>query len=195
MVIFNMASMTKNNQIGKIVIFSIMINMVCIQSFLAFANSTMIRKLSQCKSSIAKFTINKIWVFISNLFMRSLPRFIVTIFRTVNIFNFAVSSQVFFIAQFAIFKPVRIPSKVRTFNRTELPFFCAMMQKLFATYLTDCFRVMIKVVAFSTAVKSVQSFISGNKKGLFTKFTGFFHGISLPKGRFLCNYQPLYQGD
>lgn len=180
MMIFHMTSVTENNQIRKTIIFPVIIYMMYIKFFFLFACSTTIRKLSQCKHTVTKFSINKIRVIFSNFARNSFSRIIVALNRTINIFNLIPRNQERLITKNAFLKSIWISGFIRTRDRAKLSFLSLVMNESTITRLTNRCNVMIKVITLSTAIKSVKTFLTCYYKRFFTKFAGFFHGIRIP---------------
>jgi len=169
---------TKNDQIRQVIIFPVSIYMVGIQSIHRFTDCTKIRKFSKCVSSIAKFSADKIRIFLSKFRRGSSSRFIEALNGTINTVSSPVKSQYWHLAFPTELEFVRIPKLIRAGNRAKLPLFSFMVGKFHITYLTLGNYMMIKIVTFSRAVKRIKPFCSSNFKGLFAEIANFFHRLT-----------------
>jgi hypothetical protein len=170
---------TKNYEIGKIRIISIMINMMDLQVFSGLTECTKFRKISKGNIPVRMFSIDKIPIIFSNLLFTHLTRFKITYLRTKFIHSINTMKIKNFSAFFAYFFSYTTPSSISTGNTTILSFFCRMMYKKFFTNQACRFSMMIKIITSPFTIKRIQSFITRNEKGFFTKFTYSFHANSI----------------
>lgn len=188
----HVTTMTNYNQIRKIIIIPVMIYMMNIKSFCGFTQKAMVRKFPECKSTITESSRYKVRIIFSDFAKRSFSRVVVTVYRAIDILRFPFNNFKLNLAKFTNLKYIWIPIFVRALDRAKNSFFRSMMNKFYFAGFANCFYMMIKVVALSTAVEGVKPFISSYNERIFTEIADFFHKVSLPESGFLRNNQPSY---
>lgn len=183
--IFHMTCVANDCKIMKLIIGSVIVNMMNVKFINCTAKNTKIGKLSQGICSITKLAFDKIWIVFSNLIQRPIARGIKAIDRTINIQSFPPRSIKLFVAVFAILLTWRVSSFISTRNRTKFPFFSGMVREFFKAYSTNCITIVMKIVAQTRTINSVNSMISIYWLNFVTKFTGF---LSQKDSYFVINH-------
>ena len=179
---FNVAATAQNNQIGNIIIRSIMVYMMNIQNFRFVANSTEIRKLRESIFSISSYPSQKLTI----LFCSRL-RFITTRNRT-KLFLKEFSSRFWetkiITAALTLSSDLRLKfyGLISAFTRTTNCFISRDSQdryrKFFATYTNQFNLFLFKFIAALQRTKKIFIFFCLPKlcfKSFFTKRTSSFH--------------------